>query len=133
MSETLARRCLFRGLTWLFCGFGLMIFLYQGNLIMAHHWSARRHWPGTSCHLEMPIVGNHPDGHELDQQILELVRLNAPEEKLRRLRREERRLGASDSLRSITVNAAGILPAEPPDAAARAGARNGCRDRASDR
>jgi hypothetical protein len=33
----------------------------------------------------------------------------------------------------MMVTAAGILPAAPPDAAARAGARNGCRDPASDR
>jgi hypothetical protein len=92
MAETVARRYLFRGLMWLFCGFGLMILLYQANSIMAHHWSAPRHWPGTTCSLERASAGDHPDGHELEEQILELERLNAPEEKLRRLRQEVREL-----------------------------------------
>jgi hypothetical protein len=111
MADTVTRRYLFRGLMCLFSGFGLMIFLYQGNSIMAHHWSAPRHWLGTSCHLESPILGDHPDGHELDEQILELERLNAPEEKLRRLRqevRELRRFPAQVPLMALAPIAVGI-------------------------
>lgn len=51
-----ASRSILRGLMWLFVGVGLMVHLYSMNAIMAHHWSAPRHWFVKTCYLEVSRI-----------------------------------------------------------------------------
>ena len=70
--NTQADRFVLRGLMGLFSGLGLMVQLHSMNVIMAHHWSAPRHWLGKTCYLERvnSTMDHHPDGHALEEKIL---------------------------------------------------------------
>jgi hypothetical protein len=92
--NTKTRSHLVRGVVWFVSGLALMAYLFSLSALMAHHWEAPRHWPGTSCRLSGAAAysGVHPDGHELEEQISTLRREGVPEDRVAPLEQELREL-----------------------------------------